>query len=58
MSAKSLFVNNLHYEITEKMLRDKFSVAGEVMAVELRKHQHCAFIYFRNHSDGKFNYVN
>ena len=37
MSAKSLFVNNLHYDVSEEMLKKKFSVAGEVIDIELKK---------------------
>ena len=54
MSATSIFVRNLHYDITEEMLRQKFSVTGEVRAIELQKNKRCACIYFGNHHDGKF----
>ena len=55
MSGKSLFVNNLHYDVTEEMLEQKFSVAGDVTDVELHKNPHCcAYVYFKHHHEGSY----
>ena len=54
MKATSLFIKNLHDEVTENMLVQKFQVVGKV-SVDIRKNDNCtnAFVYFDNHDDGK-----
>ena len=56
MSFKSLFVDNLHDEVTEAMLKQKFSVVGAVDSVHIHyKGERCfAYINFTYPGHGKF----
>ena len=55
MSCKSLFVLNVHEDVTEGMLKQKFSVAGKVLLVKKKQKgdKYYAYINFERHTDGK-----
>ena len=56
MSYKSLFVNNLHNDVTKAELKKKFSIVGDLDSVHIQhKDGHCfAYINFTYPGHGRF----
>ena len=55
MSHKSLFVLNVHPDVTEDMLKKKFSVSGNVLSAYKKKKgsNYYAYINFEKHEEGR-----